>query len=132
MRINPNDYGNPQALGPESIDGDTVILTVHKVEEYSGGFRKRQIGITFAEFPDLVLYLNRTMLTLLANKLGNETTAWIRQRVPLEVIQVRNPETKQDVSRLYPVNEAQWDFVIAEGERAAQPKASVNKKRAGK
>ena len=114
MRINPNDYGNPPALGAGDIDGDTVVLTIAKVDEYQGGFKKRQVGVTFAEIADKVLYLNRTMLTVLANKLGNETNAWRGQRVPLEVVSVQTPETREYVNRLYPVNEVQWDSVLAE------------------
>jgi hypothetical protein len=121
MKINPNEFGNPPALTPEDFDGDTVILTVHKVEVYKGFGGGRQVGIHTAEFPDKALYLNRTMLTTLTNKLGSETNAWIGARVPFEVVAVRNPQTNQDVNRIYPVNATQWDSVLAEASAAAAP-----------
>lgn len=131
MKRNPNDYGNPKGLNPEDIDGDTVIVTIHRVDDYKGFGSRPQVGITTAEFPDKVLYLNRSMLTIITNKLGAEDREWIGQRLPLEVVQVRNPETKQDVARLYPVNETQWDSVLEQAERA-QARSTGRKRAAAK
>jgi len=55
--------------------------------------------------------------------LGDETEAMRGEKIPLQVVEVPNPETHQDVEALHIAPTEEWDTLIAEFEGETNEKA---------
>jgi hypothetical protein len=130
-KIRLADFGkNP--LRAEQIDGDATVLTIASVAETKFDGRP-QLEIKFAEFPDNHYFTNVSILGVLVAVLGDDLDNWIGKRVPLEKIQVPNPQVKGSmVTKLYPVDVRDWDSTVKDFDKAVAASKVTRGRKASK
>src|SRR4051794_32630138 len=90
-RLQLKDFGGARPkLMPEDLEESPSLLTIAAVELVEvpdstapTGLRKSVI-LTFKEFPDRVLWLNRGQIETLMHRLSDNTDSWIGEIVPVE------------------------------------------------
>ena len=119
----PNELGGgPPKLTPDDLEGDAAILTISSFERGEVDDPESKTGtrvvyqLTFEETGDRVLYLNKGMTQSLVSRLGKNTTAWVGQRVPVEVYPWRFKGQSGRKVGILPAEE--WDEALAEAKRA--------------
>ncbi|MEE8177714.1 MAG: hypothetical protein V3T65_06945 [Acidobacteriota bacterium] len=143
-RVNPDDYGGGERqpkLTPEVVGTDRAVLTV--MEAHTGittGDGRKAAFLSFREFPDHVLWLNKSGITRLVEQLGENDEDWLGQLVPLVKVRNPNPQTGGYVVKYEPAIKEEWDETLQESgrrrrRRTPQTKAPGDgrkKKKAGK
>jgi len=71
--------------------------------------RGRELVLRLVEFPGLQLWCNRAMVVDLCAMLGNVRAEWPLRFVPLEVVEVPNPQTGGRVRKWYVAQALEWD-----------------------
>lgn len=108
-KIGSNYFGERPKLTPDRLEGDAAVLTVASVEAFHASGRD-QIVVKFEETGDDALWLNKTMLDALLERLGDDTDGWVGERVPVEV---RNVEYEgKATDKVYIMDADQWDEVL--------------------
>ena len=91
MKVNPNEYSrNRPTLNVEDLEDEAAVLTCSAVEEVDlpdsdapGGVRKSLL-LKFEESEDKALWLNKTQIDYLIERLGDDSDDWIGQHIPVE------------------------------------------------
>jgi hypothetical protein len=111
--VDPNAFGSSSdKITQEDLEQDVAILTVAQYDEMdvddgdTGGTR-RAACLKFTETGEKVLWLNKTAIKTLVERLGNDPDAWTGQKVPVEKV------TKQFRGQKFPkvdiVPMEEWD-----------------------
>lgn len=127
--LDPDDFRGSKALKPEHIaPADTAVVTVADVDQVDLDDRS-PIVLHSHEYPDLSIWLNKTGTRTLIEKLGAKPAQWIGERVPLVVVRVNNPQTKQSQKSLQVAPPGEWADIFAAFKRqGAKGKASARKR----
>lgn len=91
MKVKPNEFNrNRPTLNVEDLEDEAAVLVCSAVEEVElpdsdapGGVRKSLL-MRFEESGDKALWLNKTQIEYLIERLGDDTDDWIGQYVPIE------------------------------------------------
>lgn len=114
------------ALLPEHINGSATVLTIKEVATPRvGGVQK--VVMVFEEFPHHSYWLNATMTDYMIAVKGDDTDAWVGERVPLEKLNVDNPTTGEPVERLYVMPPREWPDAFAAFDGGTKKKAAAKK-----
>jgi hypothetical protein len=77
----------PKITQEDLADGDFTVVTIVKFDEAPGtddaGQKRLTPFILTEEFGDKVLWLNRTQVRHLVDRLGDESDRWVGKRVPI-------------------------------------------------
>ena len=111
-RLNADDYRGSKALKPETIaPADAAVITITDVDEVELEDRT-PIVLHSAEYPEYGFWLNKSGTRTMIEKCGDTPGRWIGQRVPLVVVRVNNPTTKQAQKSLQVAPPAEWDEIL--------------------
>lgn len=100
-----------QAWTAANIGAATVaVFTISAVESIIVKGRKAPnvLVLTFEEDPKRAFYLNATMIDYLIDRLGNEERDWVGKRIPVERVTVENPQSGEDVTKLWVCPPESW------------------------
>lgn len=112
MTIDRSRFSNRRpTLDPDDIPGDKAVLTIGSVEEVELNDRNALV-LEFKEFPGRAHWLNATQIDALIEQLGNEETAWVGKRIPVEKVKVKNPRTNEKVIKVYVCDPDDWEDVL--------------------
>lgn len=119
--LDPETGGGKPALKPETIrPHTTAVLVVEDVDRItlddpdSADGKRDAIKLTLEEFPDHAYWLNKSGTRTLIEKLGAVPRKWIGKRVPLVVVRVNNPRTKQSQPSLQVAPAGEWADMFIE------------------
>lgn len=118
-------------LVPGDLKSTPCLLTLVSAEQVevpdenaNTGFR-RALTLTFAEFPDKVLWLNRGQIETLITRLGDDMDRWVDATIPVEshVAEYRG----QRFPKVRVVPDEGWDVLIKiqKGTRRSRPVAKA-------
>jgi hypothetical protein len=92
------------------------------------GNREKLLLMRFAEWPDRVYYPNSTSIGRLMKGLGDETELMRGKRIPLQVILVPNPETREEVDALHIAPTEEWETLIEEFDGESDGETSARRR----
>ncbi len=132
--IDITDYGQSRIkLMPDDLKASPCRLTIATVEEVevpdqaaSDGLRKA-LTLTFTEFPEQTLWLNKSQIETLIHRLGNNTDRWIGATVPIESYVAEYRGQRFPKVRVAP--EEHWDALLAKTKGSNRPRAAVKASR---
>lgn len=125
-KVNPGEHGGGEQrpkLVPAVLDNsDGAVLTIKEARTGvpTGDGRKAAL-LTFKEVPlddeerEHVLWLNKTDLTILVDKLGDDDEEWVGQRVPVVKVRASNPQTGGYVMKYHIAPADDWDELMTKG-----------------
>lgn len=89
-KINPDSYGSSTPkIRQEDLEEDVAVVTIASFDEAmvddddAPEGKRRSAYLTFAETGDKVLWLNKTQIVSLVEKLGDNVDNWIGEQVPI-------------------------------------------------
>lgn len=114
-KIKSDAYGSsrPKVTQDDIEDGDVAIFTIvefddQEVDDAEAESGKRMAAfLTFEETGDKRLWLNKTQIDTLIEKLGDDVEKWAGQRVPLEKVETTFRGQKYQKVAVCPADE--WD-----------------------
>lgn len=133
-KVDLDKYGSKRPkLTPEDLEGDAAVLTVAGFEQFmvkdDVGERPTAI-LVFEETGDKALFLNKTMLSALVERLGNDGDKYIGEKVPIEARKVTYQG--KTTTKLYVMAAEEWDHAFEEAgliKRSKKPKGVKKSKR---
>jgi len=123
-KLGKEEYEGKMLLKPyhkkDNPDGvkdieEGIPVTVRKVEKVKLPKTGDTWLITFREYPDAALALNKTNLKKLVDLFGDETDEWLKEKVKLIVVMANNPQGGGDVPSLR-IKAKDWKYGDDEGE----------------
>jgi len=133
--VDPNKFSKARPkVEPDDIeDGDYTVATVAKYDEIAQEFQgEHRItpALTFREFGDKVLWLNKTQMQYLVERLGNDADKWIGKRVPLVKVVKQFGDEKHH--KVYVATPEEWDDLLAAAEPAPAKSSKAAKGKRGR
>ena len=130
--VDPNKFSKarPKIEVTDLEDGDYVVATVAKYDEVAQDFegeRRVTPALTFREFGEKVLWLNKTQMQYLVERLGNDADKWTGKRVPLVKKHVKFGDEAHH--KVYVATPEEWDDLLAAAEPAPAKSAAKPKRR---
>lgn len=137
MKVDPGSYGSARPkLTQDDFDGDYIILTISQVEEVSvdddeseDGKRKNLV-LNFEETEDKAHWLNVGQIRTLVDELGDDSDAWVGQKVPVEKHTAEFKNKKYPKVRIMASEE--WDATFKEAGVKRSKKAASTAASGGK
>lgn len=132
-KVDPNSIGKGGAarITQDDLEEDMAILTVTRYEErkFKGAEGpETRAALYFEETGELALRLNKTQVGYLVERLGEESDAWVGEKVPIEKTQSEFP---MDSGKMHDVvwvcAPEQWDRIFAEAGIAAKKSGKIGK-----
>jgi hypothetical protein len=136
MKVDPSSYGSARPkLTQDDFDGDFIILTISSVEEVvvdddeAEDGKRKSLVLNFEETEDKAHWLNVGQIRTLVDTCGDDSEAWVGQKVPVE------KHTATFMGKKFPkvqiMAAEEWDetFKKAGVKRAKKPAASTPPKR---
>jgi hypothetical protein len=90
--VDPNAFGGGgPKLEQSDLEADVAVLTIAQydemdVDDSDTGATRRTACLRFTETGDRALWLNKTAIKTLVEKLGNDAAAWTGAKVPVEKV----------------------------------------------
>lgn len=135
MKLEKEEYEGKMFLKPyhnkNNPDGahDGDIVTIRKVEKQ----KLKQTGetwlMTFKEYPNNALALNKTNLQKCVELFGDETDDWVRETVKLFVTEAPNPQNKGILTPTIRIKAKDWNYGDDEGEYSDETEETPKKPR---
>lgn len=130
--VDPNKFSKarPKIEVGDIEEGDFAVATVAKYDEVAQDFQgERRItpALTFREFGDKVLWLNKTQMQYLVERLGNDADKWTGKRVPLVKKRVMFGDEAHE--KVYVATPEEWDDLLTAAEPAPVRKPTKSAKR---
>lgn len=122
-KVDASEFGKSRPkLLPDDLEGDVAILTIAKFEtvdlqddEAEDG-KRRSATLSFEETGDKVLWLNKTQIDALVERLGDESDDWTGKKVPVE--KVVNTFGKNKYPKVVVVGDPdEWDTYLNGGKK---------------
>jgi hypothetical protein len=105
MKLKKEEYEGRMLLKPKSkknpdgaSDGD--IVTVRKVESVKLPQTGDTWMVTFREYPENALALNKTNLKEMVTLFGDETDDWLKEKVQLTIVNANDPHKNKMVESI--------------------------------
>ena len=123
--VNTNDYGSGEQrekLTPEVLGSpEMAVLTIQEARTgiETGDGRKAAL-LVFEEYPDHAYWLNKTGISTLVERLGEDDIDWIGQKVPLTRVHASNPTTGGSVVTFHVAPLPEWEKLLAEKGNVAE------------
>lgn len=149
QRTMPDHLANLDRLTPGSLKGakfavveiaDAVIVDARRDDDKTTGEPKYEpaLVLRYKEFPTRVHWLNKAGVNILCDVFGEEESAWVGNRIPIQVKEgVKNPKKNQKQDMVWIANADEWERLFAEDverretfARSTQPSASAQAARA--
>jgi hypothetical protein len=115
--VSVDDWGKSRPkLLPEDLEGDVAILTIAAYEQFQVKDTTQEDGtrtsgvLRFEETGDKALWLNKSMMTALIERLGNKPAKWVGQRCPVEKRTVAAFDGK--FPKVYVMAAEEWDTYL--------------------
>ena len=127
MKLSKEQYEGKMLLKPFSKDNPDgvkvafmgkVVVTVRKVEETKLPKTGNTILVTFREYPETALAMNKTNLKKMVELFGEETDDWVKNKVSLTVVSANNPQGKGENAMVdsLRIKSVDWNYGDDEGE----------------
>lgn len=106
--------GGSPTLRPDNLDGaDAAIGTVTAAEFNTSKFGGEKLCLTFAEWPDRQLWVNKTGTRSIVAKLGRDMDKYIGKSIPLVCVRQTVGSNTHHVVQVAPQDE--WDAMLKRG-----------------
>jgi len=100
--------GQPQ-LRPADLDGAAVaVLTISGATLKDSRFGGKKWALSFVEFPEREMWLNKTGLNAIIDHYGDDTEGWYRKTVPVVAVTVSVGGTQRFVVQVA----ENWDTIL--------------------
>lgn len=124
-KVNQDRYGkSTPKLVPDDIDGDCVVLTIANFGEETfndEGVTRITPYIDFEETGDKVLWLNKTQVGYLIERLGDESDRW--KGAPVPIGRHDSQYNGKTHKKLWVMPPERWDDVLAEAGKGPKRRA---------
>jgi hypothetical protein len=126
-RISSDEFGTTRPkLDPDDLEGDVAVLTIAEFEKFGVRDTEAEEGsrttavLRFTTTGDKSLWLNKTMIATLIERLGDRPKEWAGKLCPVEKRKVtfRN----QTHLKVYVMASEEWDETIAEYQKQEKQK----------
>ena len=126
-KLTKEEYEGKMLLKPyskDNLDGvkvapmGKVVVQVRKVEKIKLPKTGETWLVTFREYPDTALAMNKTNLKKMVELHGEETDDWLKEKVALTVVRANNPQGKGEDATVdsLRIKAADWIYGDDEGE----------------
>lgn len=117
-------------LKPDDLGGAThVVVTIEEAEEIVLD-EQPKIVLRFEEFPEHNYFPNVTSIGNLIEGISDETDDWAGTKVPLEVVNTNNPQTKKATKALWVSAPEDWKSLIRQA--SGRKPVTAGRKSSGK
>ena len=116
MLLKPYSKDNPD--GVKVAPMGKVIVQIRKVENIPLPKTGKTWLMTFREYPDAALALNKTNLKMMVKLHGDDTDDWLKEKVALTVVRANNPQGKGEDATVdsLRIKAEDWTYGDDEGE----------------
>lgn len=123
MLLKPYSKDNPD--GVKVAPMGKVVVQVRKVEKVKLPKTGETWLITFREYPDAALAMNKTNLKKMVDLHGDDTDDWLKEKVALTVVRANNPQGKGEDATVdsLRIKGVDWTYGDDEGEEVPEKDA---------